>query len=58
MNILPISSGVHPMPYIHKDIETIAYLLKGKCSVFHGKSLENETVVKKGEQIFIPENVW
>ena len=57
MNILPMPSGVHPVPHVHKDIETIAYLLEGECSVFHGESLENETIVKKGEQIFIPENV-
>ena len=57
MNILPMPSGVHPVPHVHKDIETIAYLLEGECSVFHGESLENETLVKKGEQIFIPENV-
>ena len=57
MNILPMPPGVHPVPHVHKDIETIAYLLDGECSVFHGENLENETVVKKGEQIFIPGNV-
>ena len=57
MNILPMPSGVHPVPHVHKDIETIAYLLEGECSVFHGENLENETLVKKGEQIFIPGNV-
>ena len=46
-----------PVPHVHKDIETIAYLLEGECSVFHGENLENETLVKKGEQIFIPGNV-
>ena len=45
------------VPHVHKDIETIAYLLEGECSVFHGANLENETLVKKGEQIFIPGNV-
>ncbi len=57
MNILPLPSGVHPVPRVHKDIETSAYLLEGECSVFHGENLENETVVKKGGQIFIPGNV-
>ncbi len=57
MNILPMPSGVYPVPHVHKDIETLAYLLEGECSVFYKESLENETVVKKGEQIFIQENV-
>ena len=57
MNILSMSLGVHPSPHFHKDIKTIAYLLEGECSVSHGKNLENETLVKKGEQIFIPGNV-
>ena len=24
MNILPMPSGAHPVPHVHKDIETIA----------------------------------
>ena len=57
MNVLPMAPGVHSIPHIHKDIETIAYLLEGECTLFHGNKLENQTLVKKGEQIFIPENV-
>ena len=57
MNILPMPPGVHSIPHIHKEIETIAYMLEGECTLFHGKKLENKTLVKKGEQIFIPENV-
>ena len=57
MNVLPMLPGVHSIPHIHKDIETIAYLLEGECTLFHGDKLENQTLVKKGEQIFIPENV-
>ena len=57
MNILPMPPGVHSIPHIHKDIETIAYLLEGECTLFHGNRLENQTLVRKGEQIFIPENV-
>ena len=57
MNVLPMLPGVHSIPHIHKDIETIAYLLEGECTLFHGNKLENQTLVKKGEQIYIPENV-
>ena len=57
MNVLPMPPGVHSIPHIHKEIETIAYLLEGDCTLFHGNKLEKQTSVKKGEQIFIPENV-
>ena len=57
MNVLPMSPGVHSVPHIHKEIETIAYLLEGECTLFHGDNLEQQTLVKQGEQIFIPENV-
>ena len=57
MNVLPMSPGVHSVPHIHKEIETIAYLLQGECTLFHGDNLENQTLVRRGEQIFIPENV-
>ena len=32
-------------------------MLEGECTLFHCKKLENQTLVKKGEQIFIAENV-
>ena len=57
MNVLPMPPGVHSVPHIHKEIETIAYLLEGECTLFHGENLEQQTLVKQGEQIFIPENV-
>ena len=57
MNVLPMPSGVHSVPHIHREIETIAYLLKGECTLFHGDKLEHQTLVRQGEQIFIPENV-
>ena len=57
MNILPMLPGVHSIPHIHKEIETIAYMLEGECTLFHGEKLEKQTLVKQGEQIFIPENV-
>ena len=41
----------------HRGIETIAYMLEGECTLFHGEQLENQTLIKQGEQIFIPDNV-
>jgi len=57
MNVLPMPPGVHSIPHIHKEIETIAYLLEGECTLFYGEKLEHHILVRKGEQIFIPENV-
>ena len=57
MNVLPMLPGVHSVPHIHKEIETIAYLLQGECTLFYGDNLENQILVRRGEQIFIPENV-
>ena len=41
MNVLPMPPGVHSIPHIHKDIETIAYLLEGECTLFHGDKQKN-----------------
>ena len=57
MNVLPMPAGGRAKIHFHENIETIAYLLEGECMVFHGDNLENQTLVKDGEQIFIPVNV-
>ena len=57
MNVLPMAPGAKAKPHFHKGIETIAYMLEGECTVFHGAGLENQTLVQKGEQIFIPDDV-
>ena len=57
MNVLPMPSGAKAKPHFHKGIETIAYMAEGECTVFHGSTLEHQTVVRQGEQIFIPEDV-
>jgi len=57
MNVLPMLPGVRSKPHVHKGIETIAYMLQGECTLFHGEQLENQTLIRQGEQIFIPDNV-
>jgi uncharacterized RmlC-like cupin family protein len=57
MNVLPMPSGAKAKPHFHRGIETIAYMLEGECTVFHGPTLEHQTLVKQGEQIFIPDDV-
>ena len=37
MNILPMPFGGYPVPHVHKDIETIAYLLRVSVQFFMGK---------------------
>ena len=36
MNVLPMPPGVHSVPHIHKEIETIAYLLEESAPCFMG----------------------
>ncbi len=36
MNVLPMPPGVHSVPHIHEEIETIAYLLEVEYTLFHG----------------------
>ena len=57
MNVLPMPSGAKAKPHFHKGIETIAYMLEGECTAFHGPTPEHTTSVKQGEQIFIPADV-
>ena len=57
MNVLPMPPGGKSKPLVHKGIETIAYMLEGECTLFHGQKLESQTLVKQGEQIFIPGDV-
>ncbi len=57
MNVLPIPPGVYSLPRIQKEIEIIAYLLEGECTLFHGDELEYQMLIRKREQIIISENV-
>ena len=40
MNVLPMPPGVHSVPHIHEKIKTIAYLLEGEYTLFHGDDLD------------------
>ena len=55
MNVLPMPPGAKAKPHYHKGIETIAYMLKGECTVFHGERFDKPESNK--EQIFIPDDV-
>lgn len=53
MNILPMPPGAIAKAHYHNNIETIAYMLEGECSVHYGDDLQNRVLVQKGEQCFV-----
>lgn len=57
MNVLPMPDGIRAKTHFHKGIETIAYLLDGECVVHYGERLEQQVIVRAGEQIFIPPDI-
>lgn len=57
MNVLPMPPGAKANSHYHKGIDTIAYLLEGRCSVFYGERLERRAELVAGEQMFMPRDV-
>jgi uncharacterized RmlC-like cupin family protein len=57
MNVLPMPSGARAKVHYHDKIETIAYLLEGRCAVYYGDQMEHRTLLDTGDQIFIPADV-
>lgn len=57
MNILPMPQGRSAKAHYHRDIETISYLLEGKCAVYYGDNLECRVLLQSGDQIFLPADV-
>jgi uncharacterized RmlC-like cupin family protein len=52
MNILPMPPGAIAKAHLHKEIETIAFLLKGDYCVYYGDGLSKKASVHEGEQCF------
>lgn len=57
MNVLPMPPGARARPHYHKGIDTIAYLLDGRCAVYYGDRLQHRLDVVAGEQVFMPRDV-
>ena len=57
MNVMPMPPGAVAKAHYHKNIETIAYMLDGECSVYYGDELERRMLVRTGEQVFCPAGV-
>ena len=54
MNVLPMPPGAKAKAHYHEGIETIAYLLEGRCTVRFGQRLEYRVELSAGEQGFVP----
>jgi uncharacterized RmlC-like cupin family protein len=57
MNVLPMPDGARAKAHYHRNIETISYLLEGRCTVHYGERLESHCEVRAGDQVFIPADV-
>jgi uncharacterized RmlC-like cupin family protein len=54
MYVLPMPPGARAKAHYHEGIETIAYLLEGRCTVRYGQRLEHRVELSAGEQGFVP----
>jgi uncharacterized RmlC-like cupin family protein len=57
LNVLPMPPGAKARSHYHKGIDTIAYMMEGRCSVYYGDQLEHRAQVERGEQMFMPRDV-
>ncbi|MEM7778097.1 MAG: cupin domain-containing protein [Pseudomonadota bacterium] len=57
MNVLPMAPGAKAKSHYHKNIDTIAYLLEGRCATYYGEHLEHRAELVQGDQMFVPRNV-
>lgn len=57
LNVLPMPPGARARPHYHEGIDTIAYLVDGRCAVYYGDRLEHRIDVIEGEQVFMPRDV-
>jgi len=57
MNVLPMPPGAKANSHFHKGIDTIAYLVEGRCSVHWGDRLEHRAEMQAGELMFMPRDV-
>jgi uncharacterized RmlC-like cupin family protein len=57
MNVMPIPAGTKAKAHYHDGIDTIAYLLEGRCSVYWGAELQYRVTLVAGEQMFMPRDV-
>ena len=57
MNVLPMPPGARARAHYHEGIETIAFMLEGRCAVHYGDRLEHCLIAETGDQVYIPADV-
>lgn len=57
MNVLPMPPGARAKSHYHEGIDTIAYLIEGRCSVYYGDSFEHRLACEAGDHVFMPRDV-
>lgn len=57
MHLVVIPPGARAQPHLHVGYETAIYVLEGVVATRWGPRLENETVSRAGEFLFIPPGV-
>ena len=58
MNRIILPPGMKGLRHLHKDSETIIYILEGNARTLIGEKGEIAVDNKAGDFIFIPANVW
>jgi len=58
MNRIILPAGMKGLRHMHKDAETVIYILEGNSRTLIGESGEIIVDNKAGDFIFIPANVW
>lgn len=58
MNRIILPAGMKGLRHMHKDAETVIYILEGKSRTLIGEKGEIVVDNKAGDFIFIPANVW
>lgn len=58
MNRIILPAGMKGLRHMHKDAETVIYVMEGNSRTLIGESGEIAVDNKAGDFIFIPANVW
>ena len=58
MNRIVLPSGMKGLRHMHKDTETVIYIIEGNARTLIGEKGEIVVDNKAGDFIFIPANVW
>ena len=58
MNRIILSPGMKGLRHMHKDAETVIFIIEGNARTYIGENGEIAVDNKAGDFIFIPANVW